>query len=635
MKNGLSKVIAIMLALIIGLSSFAAVVYADDAPAAAGDGKVSAVSEGDVAKNGLYPYLTNPDVDPEETSNAVVIPGVFQSKTRLYNDDGTVALNSEGKEYEMPFFLDSTSDIVKTALKKCLGPLLLTLFTQHDFGHILARNVAETLGSVLAGKVMCDNQGKIIKNVKADKYTDNVATLTQEEKDWIYDQIPLNDYADIVGEEHLYYFSYCSFGNIDEIADELYDLIVKAANASPTGKANIIPISQGGSLANNLLARHKDLGRYIDRMIYIVPAIDGTVLLGDIYEHGIIDDDEALYREMIPTLVKGGDTPWLGNLITVILRILPNKVLNDILDRAVDTLIDPYLKYITTMWALVPSGNYPAAAAKYLDDPEDAYIKAQTDAFHQAQLNRFDNIRYQMDTYGVEVFDICDYNVHLYPIADSWKKLNGDGIIQLDSTSMGAYSMPVDGVLPDDYTPALGDKYIDKYRIVDAGAGFIPDNTFYFHNQNHESTGSNDVIMKLAICLLTDGEFKTVDSYPDKYPQFNEARNSKGIMNRLPSIKAMDTSKLSEADRAEFDSAVAQMEAQLNNTVVDTEAFENAKANLEKCVNKANGVSDKQSPADIVKDKANDALAGAMERLSEFLFRILKGKGFSDIFRLF
>ena len=38
MKNGLSKVIAIMLALIIGLSSFAAVVYADDAPAAAGDG---------------------------------------------------------------------------------------------------------------------------------------------------------------------------------------------------------------------------------------------------------------------------------------------------------------------------------------------------------------------------------------------------------------------------------------------------------------------------------------------------------------------------------------------------------------------------------------------------------------------
>ena len=625
-KRIISAILSVLLILSV-IPAFAA--SADEAPGAV------TVSESEVNKNGLYPYLTNPGAAPENTSNAVVIPGVFQSKTRLYNDDGTIALNSEGKEYEMPFFLDSTSDIVKKALKKCLGPLLLTLITQHDFGHMLANSVGETLGEVLAGKVKCDSQGKMIANVRADKYTDNIATLTQEDKDWLYAQIPLNDYADIVGEDHLYYFSYCSFGNIDEIVDELYDLIVKAAKASPTGKANIVPISQGGTLANDLLARHKDLGEYVDRIIYIVPAVDGTVLLGDIYEHGLIDDDEALYREMLPTLIKGGDTPWLGNLLTVVLRILPNAVLNDILDKAADGLVDPYLKYTTTMWALIPSANYPAAAAKYLDDPEDAYIKEQTDAFHEAQVNRFDNIRYQMDTYGVEVFDICDYNVNLYPIADSWKELNGDGIIQLNSTSLGAYSMPVNEKLPDDYVPVKGEKYIDKYRNVDAGAGFLPDNTFYFHNQNHESTGSNDVIMKLAICLLTDKNFKNVDTYADKYPQFNEARNSKGIMRSLPSIKAMDTSSLSDTEKAEFAAAVAELEAQLDNTVVNTEEFNAAKDKVEKYVDKINGVKQDKDFGEKISDSMNNSFAESMERLSVFLYKWLGGKGFSDIFRVF
>ncbi len=225
--------------------------------------------------------------------------------------------------------------------------------------------------------------------------------------------------------------------------------------------------------------------------------------------------------------------------------------------------------------------------------------------------------------------------MNLYPIADSWKSLNGDGIIQLNSTSMNAYSMPVNEKLPDDYVPVKGEKYIDKYRNVDAGAGFIPDQTFYFHNQNHESTGSNDVIMKLAICLLTDDDFVSVDSYPDKFPQFNEARNSKGILSQLESIKALDTSKLSAEDKAGFEAALAELEAQLNNTVVDTEAFEAAQSKIREYRDKINGVSNEPSIGDKIKDKANEGLADAMERLSVFLYKVFGGKGFSDIFRIF
>lgn len=636
MKRNLLKLTATILSLAM-IFSTVCIFSAAEEPSAVQVENTQAVvlSEAEASPDTLYTYLTDPDVAPEDCSNSVVIPGVFQSRTRLYNEDGTVALNSDGEEYGAPFFLESTGDIVKYALRECLVPLLLTLITQRDWNGRLATNVAKVLGNVLGEKARFDAQGKSIYNVKADKYPDSVATLSQEDKDYIYDQIPLNDYADICGEDHLYFYSYCSFGNIDEIVDELYALIKKAALASPTGKANIIPISQGGTLANNLLDRYPEVGQYLDRIIYIVPALDGTVLLGEIYENGLIDDDEALYNEMFPILIDDDDTPYLGYLINILLRILPNSVVNDIIDKAVDVLIGDYLRYVTTMWALVPQANYPAAAAKYLNKPEDAFIKAQTDRFYNGQVHSKDNILYQINTYGVKVFDIVDYNSALYPIVDSWDDVNGDGIIQVSSTSMGATSFGVDVTLPVSYTPAHNGKYVDRYNIIDAGTGLLPDHTFYFHNQNHERTGSNDVIMKLAICLLTDSSFTSVDSYPEKYPQFNEGRVSKGFIRDVAAMKAYDTSALTAEDAAELAAALAQAEAQINNTVVDPDAFEAAQTRFYAIRSKINGTLPAEpTVGDKLSDAATYGFTSFIIALSDTLYRTIGGKGFSDIVRI-
>lgn len=632
MSNTIKKLIALILSLIIAVSSISVAVFADENTDTAAE---TTVTEAEVKANGLYPYLTNENVNPEETSNAVVVPGVFQSRVRLYNDDGTVATNSEGEEYDAPFFLESTGDIVKKALKECFVPLILTLILQRDIGGKLAASLGNVIGWAVGEKAKCDSTGKQVYNVKADKYEGSVATLTDEQKEYIYDQIPLQDYADIVGEDHLYFYSYCSLSNIDSIVDELYLYIKKAASESPTGKANIIPISQGGSLANNLLHRYPDVGQYLDRIVYIVPALNGTVLIGDLYANGIIDDDESLYSEIFPILINDDNTPWLGSLINIVIRIFPNEVLNNILDKAVDSLVGDYIRYDTTMWALVNQENYQAAAAKYLNNPEDAYIKSQTDVMYQAQVNSDANILYQIETYGVEVFDVVDYNCILYPIADSWKQ-NGDGVIQLESTSMGAYSLGVDVQLPDDYVPVKGEKYVDSYRIVDAGAGLLPDTTFYFHNQNHERTASNDVIMKLSICLLTDKDFTSVDSYPEKYPQFNEARRSKGFDNDIENAKKLlEKDGISAEDRAALEAAIAEAEAQLNNTVVNTEAFDTAKENLYKASDKINGVSNEPDAGDKISEKANNGLNIIITWLANWLYNTIGGKGFSDIFRLF
>jgi hypothetical protein len=213
--------------------------------------------------------------------------------------------------------------------------------------------------------------------------------------------------------------------------------------------------------------------------------------------------------------------------------------------------------------------------------------------------------------------------------------MNADGIIQLSSTSMGATSVAVDVPLPDDYVPAKGEKYIDKYKLVDAGTGLLPDSTFYFHNQNHEKTAQNDIILKLAVSLLTDNEFLSIDSYPDKYPQFNEGRFSRGIANNIAAAKQIDTSKLSQADAKELEEALKGAQAAYNDTVCDTNEFKSADARLDRILKKINGVSTEPSVSDKISDSLNAGLASFLKMLSGLLFNILGGKGFSDIFRLF
>ena len=571
MKKTAKRFVAVILTLTMLLSGCCLTT----AMAAANESNLKPITAEDFKDDGLYGYLTTDDINPDEISNSIIIPGLFQSMTRLYNDDGTLATNKDGDVYEAPFFLDTTVEIVLFAVAKVLVPLLLAIVTQRDCNDLLANNLAEALAKIIGGKIMSDSNGKLINNVKADKYNAPVAELSQEDKDYIYDQIPLVDYADIVDEEHLYFFSYCSFGNLEETVDELYDFIKMAASKSPTGKANIVPISQGGSLAANLFERHPDVGKYLDRVVYIIPALDGTVLMGDLFAKGFISDTKSLYDEIFPVLLDDDDTPWLGYLVNVVLHLLPPEVVNSVLEKGLDALIG-CLKNSTCIWGLVSSDAYPTAAEKYLSGSEDKIIRAQTDTHYKAQLNRYENIKYQMNTYGVKVFDIVDYNYRMYPLVESWKKVNADGIINISSTGMGVTSYGVDVQLPDDYTPVAGGKYVDKYNLVDAGTCLLPDQTFFFHNQNHESTGRNDVIMKLAICLLVDNNFTSINSYPDKYPQFNEWRDAKGFAGALTSISNMlYTDTVPEGvDKAALEALLKEGTKVANNTTMDPDELE-------------------------------------------------------------
>ena len=566
---------------------------------------------------------------------SIVIPGIFQSKVRYLDENGNEMLTAEGKPYAAPFFMKSTDEIVKKALEEALLPIAGLLLTQTDIEKRCANAVAEVLGDALLSNIALDNTGRVIKNIQADRYTTSLANLTKEQREYALDQIPLDLYADIAGMDHLYFFSYHSTGNMLDNVKELYELIQIAKAETGHDKVNLVPISQGGSVENALMQYYIDNGydfaADINRVCYVVPAADGAAVLGDIYHYGLLDDDEALYGYMFPSLLDK-DQEYLAYLINLILRILPNADVNNIIDTAVQVLVEDYLEYSTMLWALIPSKDYPDCREMYLSEPEDALVREQTDWFYNAQVNSRKYIL-EFKEKGVEFFDIVDYNVTMYQIADSWDKVNADGIIHLDSESFGATAVATDTPLPSDYVQANtyctdpSHKHIDEARLVDASTGILCETTFYFKNQNHEQTARNDVIMRLAIRILTDESFKNVYSDPG-FPQFNYARDSRGIINQYNLWSDYDTSLLSPEDAAEFESALIEVEKAINSTCMPTAEFNAAKDRFDAVIYKiVNGEEKKAEKPDFFLT----ILTKLFKFWSEIMLRFFGGKGWSDI----
>ncbi len=497
-----------------------------------------------------------------DTCPSIVVPGIGQSNVWALDENGDYLLDDEGERIScFPAIFD-----IGYIIKRAILPVLLTLMTQSDAG------LSDALSDVILDSFavnMCDDNGKNTGNLVVEKYPYSVAECSEYEKEQIYNNVPLLDYAKQAGEDHLYYFAYNSFSNHLEIVNELYDFIQMVKKETGHDKVNIVPISMGGSVANGLLEYYPEVMDDLNKVVYIVPALDGSTIVSDLLAKDLTFlDKDFLFNGFLETLMDEDE----ARMIEVIARIIPDEVLLKGLQAAVDTLVDEVACNITTLWALSPSSYYPELSKELLSDPSKAKIKEETEMYYQAQLNSDKNIQALVDK-GVQVFNIVDYDVPLYCIGNTWNDDNADGVIHLDSTSMGVKSAKVGETLPADYVQANtycsnpDHNHISPDRVVDASTGLLPDTTFYFDAQNHEKTARNDIIISLATRLLAKDDIKDVYSSPD-YPQFNGARDPRGLKNsHIPAAKAVDTSTLSPEVAAELETALAEAEAFVNGTV--------------------------------------------------------------------
>ncbi len=518
-------------------------------------------------------YARNTDFVP-----TIIIPGLFQSETYHYVN-GEIETDADGNPLAAPFYISVSKEFVGAALTTAVIPITTMFITQQDKDQMAAKAFSKLVAELIVGKQQSDANGNLIDDVRPAIYEGSIATATDAQVEGMLSHFPVDAYFDIAGKENLYVFNYVSTGNMIQTANELFDFIQFVKEDTGSSKVNIVPVSQGGSIANGLMKLYDEknilISRDINRIVFAVPALDGATLLGDCYKYGLNKESIDLYNTMFPSLL--GQESYLSYLINILVRLMPKTDVDNLLQVLGDTLINDYLRYSTLLWGLIPSGDYEICADKYLADlPE---IRRQADWYYDAQLNSDDYIL-KAKALGVEVFDIVDTNVELYELAVSHNDIQADGIIQVDSTSMGAYSVNVNTKLPADYETPWAQRHCfnfthnhtDPDGIIDPLTGLLPDTTFYFSGQNHATTASNDVIMSLIIRLLTDESFHTVFDYPNEYPQFNYSRETMQLRKDVEEMRAYDRASLSKADANELDGAIAQVDAMLEVTVVDKTA---------------------------------------------------------------
>ncbi len=504
----------------------------------------------------------------------IIIPGLGQSSVCVADENGDFLLDSDGNKISaFPAYIELPKVIARAAV-----PLVLSLFMQKDVGLSDAlSDVIELCFSINGSDLNAQNTGNVI----LERFPYSYADCSDYERAVIDSHIPFNMYPTDLPYDHLYYFTYNSFGNHIDIVEELNDYIKLVQEQTGHTKVNLVPLSQGATLASALFEYHPEVADVLHKVLFIVPALDGSTIIGDVF-NGRINflNKDYFYNGFLEEL--GLLDEQTARIIEIAARILPDEVLMGALEAAVETLVSKIMVRSTSMWALCPSGDYETAAAKYLSTPEMANIKAQTDKYYQAQLNSRQNIQKLVDS-GVQVFCVAEYDINVINVGENWNSQNGDYIIQLDSTSMGAYAAKVGETLPEDYVQQNTHcqnpehNHISPDRVVDASTGLLPDTTFYFDSQRHDLTQHNAVILKLAMQLIAHDDITDVYSDPN-FPQFNDGRD---VRNLLSLIETAEAAVADGADNsAQLNAAIEKGEEILENNLATAKDYENAEAQL-------------------------------------------------------
>jgi pimeloyl-ACP methyl ester carboxylesterase len=461
-----------------------------------------------------------------------------------------------------------------------------------------------------------NEDGTPLNNFRVAGYDNrSVAECTEEEKEEIFSHVPIQSYTDKVGEENLYYYAYNSFGDMYSIVDGLEELIEKAKQDTGKDKVNLLPVSLGGAVSVAYVGEHPQ-NDDINKIVLIVPAADGSEIIGKIMLGQLDYSDTGLYRNMFTKLV--GTDNYTGWLINIALRVLPKSLVIDILKSVASGISDSALSRITTMWGLVPSSMYDELAEKYL--VEGTKFADDVEKFHNAQLNYVSNLKAYAAS-GIKIYDICGYGLELYSLIDS--DSNSDKIIHSASTSLGATFSKVNETLPSGYTQQnyTDVNFMSPDGQVDASTCAFPYTTWFFGNQDHEKLARNDVVISLATQLLVVKEmdvFTTVE-----YPQFNGHRDTKYLTKYLGEAKEVDLSTLSSSDAQKLTSAIQDAEDILATTIIVEGESEAATQNLYDVLVDI-GVYEKEDTT------VDDALLVIFRTASEMLYRFFGPRGFSD-----
>ena len=444
---------------------------------------------------------------PGSSNPVVVVPGIGMSDVALFDDAGNKIENDGTFPDQWRVFNLSTVALMDDLIK-IIPKALFSLILQKDMG------LSDVIRDYLPGMFKYathDLQGKSIENVRAIERKYPLAQYSEDERNSFFSMMPMQNYVEEIGEDRIYCFNFPPFCNIIDQASRLDEFIQLVKAQTGAEKVNLVPLSLGAAVTNAYFDDHADK-HDVAKVVRIVGASDGSYVFADLVSQNYsVNSAKLLYSDLLPELIKG----YQGYLVNLAVRILPKKVLNDVLDAAFDVVRSDFFVNTTSMWAVVPADRYQALADIYLADADHAFLRQQTDKYYAYQSNLQENV-YDLIEDGVEFYNICGYGFNFgkgwndyqyFQFFECADNMNSDGVIQLASTGMGTTSAAPGTTLPANYVQKNTNctnpnhNHISPDRVVDASTSYLPDQTWYFSGQHHESAG-NDVIVRLACTLM-------------------------------------------------------------------------------------------------------------------------------------
>lgn len=568
-----------------------------------------------------------------DVSPVIILPGINHSPTNLYDENNELYRDADGNTVGGTLLILELSKLWGT-LPKLVVSLLATLLLQHNIG---LEDAAYDAASAAFWVQQCDDNGNHVQNLQTQRWYHPISEMTQDDKEWLYRMIPLQRVEEAIGGDHIYMFTFNLVGDPMQSAAELDEYIEMVKEQTGHDKVTLLPVSLGGTILTAYLDAygHEDL----DQIVNVVACLNGTDIVADMMDRKWNLADEFLYHEFIPPIL--GDDAALGYLINIILHILPRSGVDAILTGAISGILDTIMINCPQIWAMIPSYRYDALAERYLNDPAKAKLKEKTDRFQEARLDLEKNILaavedgVRVNTIAASNLDFGEQDYTFFGIVASASDHNSDGIINLGSTTIGATGAAGDQTLADvEYTKNTNcsnpnHNHISPDNMVDVSTAVLPENTWIFLEQHHE-VGNNDVVLNLVQAII-EGKVSNVNDDPENYPQFNYSCNTKYIRRwRIPDAQDLLTNEEDDFEPtpeqvAELEGVIAKGEEVLKSTVVDQKKFKEVEDEINAVLAKYGKYTYPEEPTAF-----DTFLDSALEGTSKFLVDTIGGGSVVD-----
>lgn len=319
-------------------------------------------------------------------------------------------------------------------------------------------------------------------------------------------------------------------------AAELDAYIRKVKTATGSEKVNLV----GRCLGANIVLAYLSVYGYedVNAVNFYVGGLDGFEIAGALFSGEVVVDSDALDRFLQLALDSEEDEfiSFAKSLVAILNFIngldLPIEAVYSIYEQVYYDIIPRVLKEsfgtMPAFWSFVSDDYY--AAAKELNFPtaeeQAKYAKLieKIDRYHNDVVLKTDDIILGAVDAGVSIYFTAKYGFAGIPLSKE-ANLHNDTTVTVTSQTYGATSTEMGKIFSKDYIETAENngtaKYISPDKCIDASTAILPDHTWFVKGSKHSYMPNSIDIMMAQIFEATGNgaKYVKVDDL-EAYPQY-------------------------------------------------------------------------------------------------------------------